>query len=206
MQEAKRRRQNAGDKTQETKRWRQNAGGKTQEIKRRRQNEGDKMQETKRKNQIAVFNNQNAGAKRMNQNATPNKTKRSTVVLYKPTNRSVLSLTKRRRQNATKNMPERQNAVEKPKQIPSVGVFDEVYFSFGRHFDELHVTWAHLEKKQTRLQTNTKTLEDLCSQRMETASSAIHDAVTTHQSPFVKETLVPRVELVTSAGEASEKR
>ncbi|GJY93955.1 reverse transcriptase domain-containing protein [Tanacetum coccineum] len=37
------------------------------------------------------------------------------------------------------------------------------YFSFGRHLDDLHVTWAHLEKKQTRLRTNTKTLEDLCS-------------------------------------------
>ncbi|GJX58296.1 hypothetical protein Tco_0289686 [Tanacetum coccineum] len=58
---------------------------------------------------------------------------------------------------------------------------DEVYFSFGRHLDELHVTWAHLEKKQTRLRTNTKTLEDLCSQSLETASQAIHDAVTTHQ-------------------------
>ncbi|GJR70519.1 ribonuclease H-like domain-containing protein [Tanacetum coccineum] len=41
--------------------------------------------------------------------------------------------------------------------------------------------WAHLEKKQTRLQTNTKTLEDLCSQSLKTASQAIHDAVTTHQ-------------------------
>ncbi|GJV70309.1 hypothetical protein Tco_1485818 [Tanacetum coccineum] len=57
----------------------------------------------------------------------------------------------------------------------------ELYFSFGRHLDELHVTWAHLEKKRTRLQTNTKTLEDLCSQSLEMASQAIHDAVTTHQ-------------------------
>ncbi|GJX95758.1 protein kinase-like domain, concanavalin A-like lectin/glucanase domain protein [Tanacetum coccineum] len=55
------------------------------------------------------------------------------------------------------------------------------YFSFGRHLDELHVTWAHLEKKRTRLRTNTKTLEDLCSQSLETASQAIHDAVITHQ-------------------------
>ncbi|GKC22358.1 hypothetical protein Tco_1024508 [Tanacetum coccineum] len=37
------------------------------------------------------------------------------------------------------------------------------YFSFGRHLDDLHVTWAHLEKKRTRLRTNTKTLEDLYS-------------------------------------------
>ncbi|GJU90850.1 DNA helicase [Tanacetum coccineum] len=55
------------------------------------------------------------------------------------------------------------------------------YFAFGRHLDDLHVTWAHLEKKRTRLQTNTKTLEDLCSQSLETASQAIHDVVTTHQ-------------------------
>ncbi|GJR24155.1 hypothetical protein Tco_0972682 [Tanacetum coccineum] len=44
------------------------------------------------------------------------------------------------------------------------------YFSFGRHLDELHVTWAYLKKKRTRLRTNTKTLEDLCSQSLETAS------------------------------------
>ncbi|GJR31210.1 putative reverse transcriptase domain-containing protein [Tanacetum coccineum] len=55
------------------------------------------------------------------------------------------------------------------------------YLSFGGHLDELHVTWAHLEKKRTRLRTNTKTLEDLCSKSLETASPAIHDAVTTHQ-------------------------
>ncbi|GJZ16389.1 putative ribonuclease H-like domain-containing protein [Tanacetum coccineum] len=55
------------------------------------------------------------------------------------------------------------------------------YFSFGRHLDELHMTWAHLEKKRTRLRTNTKTLEDLCSQSLEMASQAIHNAVTTHQ-------------------------
>ncbi|GKB26851.1 hypothetical protein Tco_0866252 [Tanacetum coccineum] len=58
---------------------------------------------------------------------------------------------------------------------------DEVYFSFGRHLDELYVTWAHLEKKRTRLRTNTKTFEDLCSESPETALQAIHDAVTTHQ-------------------------
>ncbi|GJT78057.1 hypothetical protein Tco_1044782 [Tanacetum coccineum] len=55
------------------------------------------------------------------------------------------------------------------------------YFSFGRHLEDLHVTWAHLEKKRTRLRTNTKTLKDLCSQILETASQAIHDAVTTHK-------------------------
>ncbi|GJX03796.1 ATP-dependent DNA helicase PIF1-like protein [Tanacetum coccineum] len=59
------------------------------------------------------------------------------------------------------------------KQIPSVRVFD-------KHFEEIHMTWAHLEKKRTRLRTNTKTLEDLCLQSLETASPILHDAVTTH--------------------------
>ncbi|GJU14268.1 retrovirus-related pol polyprotein from transposon TNT 1-94 [Tanacetum coccineum] len=27
----------------------------------------------------------------------------------------------------------------------------KMYFTFGRHLEELHVTWAHLEKKRTRL-------------------------------------------------------
>ncbi|GJZ44018.1 hypothetical protein Tco_0591273 [Tanacetum coccineum] len=63
------------------------------------------------------------------------------------------------------------------------GVDDEgevTYFAFGGHFDELHVTWAHLEKKRSRSQANIKTLEDLCSQSLEAASPTIHDAVTTH--------------------------
>ncbi|GJW79491.1 MAK10-like protein [Tanacetum coccineum] len=29
------------------------------------------------------------------------------------------------------------------------------YLAFGRHLEEIHVTWAHLEKKRTRLQTYT---------------------------------------------------
>ncbi|GJZ98963.1 hypothetical protein Tco_0671514 [Tanacetum coccineum] len=40
------------------------------------------------------------------------------------------------------------------KQISSVGVFDEV-FSIWKAFVEIYVTWAHLEKKQTRLRTYT---------------------------------------------------
>ncbi|GKF11211.1 hypothetical protein Tco_0049137 [Tanacetum coccineum] len=47
------------------------------------------------------------------------------------------------------------------KQILSVGVFDEVSFytlfqALGWHLEEIHVTWAHLEKKQARLRTCTK--------------------------------------------------
>ncbi|GJT15183.1 hypothetical protein Tco_0873889 [Tanacetum coccineum] len=54
------------------------------------------------------------------------------------------------------------------------------YLAFGRHLEEIHLTWAHLEKKQKILRTNTKTLQDLKSQRLETASPVIHDVVTLH--------------------------
>ncbi|GJW48801.1 hypothetical protein Tco_0080447 [Tanacetum coccineum] len=39
------------------------------------------------------------------------------------------------------------------KQIPSVGVFDEVFLTLEWHLEEIHVTLTHLEKKQTRLRT-----------------------------------------------------
>ncbi|GKC34811.1 hypothetical protein Tco_1047195, partial [Tanacetum coccineum] len=42
--------------------------------------------------------------------------------------------------------------------------FELRYLTFGRHLEEIHVTWAHLEKKRTRLRTNTKTLQDLVSE------------------------------------------
>ncbi|GJX56373.1 retrovirus-related pol polyprotein from transposon TNT 1-94 [Tanacetum coccineum] len=34
------------------------------------------------------------------------------------------------------------------------------YLAFGRHLEGIHVTWAHLEKKQTRLQTYTNISQD----------------------------------------------
>ncbi|GKE69587.1 hypothetical protein Tco_1527659 [Tanacetum coccineum] len=46
------------------------------------------------------------------------------------------------------------------KKIPIVGVFDEVCFSFGGHLEEIHVTCAHLEKKQARLRTYTNISQD----------------------------------------------
>nr|GEV26824.1 ribonuclease H-like domain-containing protein [Tanacetum cinerariifolium] len=63
--------------------------------------------------------------------------------------------------------------------------FDHLQYDFDYH--KKHVKsqkMAHLEKKRTRLRTNTKTLEDFCSQNLETASQAIHDTVTPHQSIF----------------------
>ncbi|GJU82354.1 hypothetical protein Tco_1084366 [Tanacetum coccineum] len=57
-------------------------------------------------------------------------------------------------------MTGRKSYLLEDKQIPSVGVFDEVYFLFGRNLEELHVTWAHLEKKRTRLQTYNNITQD----------------------------------------------
>ncbi|GKA33254.1 hypothetical protein Tco_0719621 [Tanacetum coccineum] len=59
-----------------------------------------------------------------------------------------------------KIMPCRKAHLLEDKQIPSVGVFDEVYLAFGRHLEEIHVTWAHLEKKRTRLRTYTNISQD----------------------------------------------
>nr|GEW11031.1 zinc finger, CCHC-type [Tanacetum cinerariifolium] len=42
--------------------------------------------------------------------------------------------------------------------------------ALGWHLEEIYVTWAHLEKKRTRLHTYTKALEEICSQSMETAT------------------------------------
>ncbi|GJW31394.1 retrovirus-related pol polyprotein from transposon TNT 1-94 [Tanacetum coccineum] len=72
------------------------------------------------------------------------------------------------------------------KQIPSVGVFDKASFytlfrALGWLLEEIHMTWAHLEEKLTRLQTYTKILEDLCSHSVETASPLSSDDVRTYE-------------------------
>ncbi|GJZ64014.1 hypothetical protein Tco_0620435 [Tanacetum coccineum] len=54
------------------------------------------------------------------------------------------------------NIPGRKAHLLEDKQIPSVGVFDEVFLALGWHLEEIQVTWAHLEKKWTRLRTCTK--------------------------------------------------
>ncbi|GJS05313.1 putative reverse transcriptase domain, reverse transcriptase zinc-binding domain protein [Tanacetum coccineum] len=50
---------------------------------------------------------------------------------------------------------------------------DLVWFlALGWLLEEIHVTWAHLEKKRTRLRTYTKSHDDFCKQWLETASQA----------------------------------
>ncbi|GJR51428.1 hypothetical protein Tco_1401949 [Tanacetum coccineum] len=46
------------------------------------------------------------------------------------------------------------------------------FLALGWLLEEIHVTWAHLEKKQTRLRTYTKSHDDFCKQWLETASQA----------------------------------
>ncbi|GJS21836.1 hypothetical protein Tco_0450468 [Tanacetum coccineum] len=51
----------------------------------------------------------------------------------------------------------------------------------GWHLEEIHVTWAHLEKKRIRLRTYTISLEESCSQSVETASRVSSDGVRTFE-------------------------
>ncbi|GKD13617.1 hypothetical protein Tco_1198024 [Tanacetum coccineum] len=49
--------------------------------------------------------------------------------------------------------------------------------TLGWHLEEIHVTWAYLEKKWTRLRLYTKNHEELCIQHVETALPSNSDGV-----------------------------
>ncbi|GJU62119.1 hypothetical protein Tco_1243954 [Tanacetum coccineum] len=51
--------------------------------------------------------------------------------------------------------------------------------ALGWLLEEIHVTWAHLEKKRTRLRLYTKSLKKLCIQSVETTSRVSTDGVKT---------------------------
>ncbi|GJS82288.1 hypothetical protein Tco_0748829 [Tanacetum coccineum] len=55
------------------------------------------------------------------------------------------------------------------------------FLALGWHLEEIHVTWAHLEKKQTRLRLYTKSLKKLYIQSVETASRVSSDGVRTFE-------------------------
>ncbi|GJW08750.1 hypothetical protein Tco_1571173 [Tanacetum coccineum] len=46
------------------------------------------------------------------------------------------------------------------------------FLALGWHLEEICMTWAHLEKKRTRLRTYTKSMKKYCLQSVETASQA----------------------------------
>ncbi|GJX92309.1 hypothetical protein Tco_0345635 [Tanacetum coccineum] len=60
-------------------------------------------------------------------------------------------------------------------------IFDEVFLALGWLLEKIHVTWAHLEKKRTRLRLYTKSLKKLCIQSVETASHVSSDGVRTFE-------------------------
>nr|GEZ99069.1 hypothetical protein [Tanacetum cinerariifolium] len=43
-----------------------------------------------------------------------------------------------------------------------------LFLALGWYLEEIHVTWAYLEKKRTRLRTYTKSMKKYCSQSVET--------------------------------------
>ncbi|GJR73951.1 hypothetical protein Tco_0086316 [Tanacetum coccineum] len=55
------------------------------------------------------------------------------------------------------------------------------FLALGWILEEIHVTWAHLEKKQTRLRLYTKSLKKLCIQSVETALRVSSDDVRTFE-------------------------
>nr|GEW62957.1 protein kinase-like domain, concanavalin A-like lectin/glucanase domain protein [Tanacetum cinerariifolium] len=63
------------------------------------------------------------------------------------------------------------------------GMDDEgevTYSAFRRHLEEIHVAWAHLDKKRTRLRTYTNISQRISTKKLETASQITRDAVTIH--------------------------
>ncbi|GJY24850.1 hypothetical protein Tco_0398508 [Tanacetum coccineum] len=58
------------------------------------------------------------------------------------------------------NVNERNNIRLKDKMAEMTAFNNTLYLAFGRHLEEIHVTWAHLEKKQTRLRTYTNISQD----------------------------------------------
>ncbi|GKB28638.1 hypothetical protein Tco_0868039 [Tanacetum coccineum] len=66
---------------------------------------------------------------------------------------------------------------QKVKYTTSSFVGDEVYLVFERHLEEIHVTWAHLEKKRTRLQTYTKFMKNIAYRTWRRRHSKLDDMI-----------------------------
>ncbi|GJV89459.1 ribonuclease H-like domain-containing protein [Tanacetum coccineum] len=61
-----------------------------------------------------------------------------------------------------------------------------VAMALGWHLDDMHVNWAHLEKKRTRLRLYAKSLEELCKKCIETTSRILSDGVRTFKMMSLK--------------------
>ncbi|GKD89875.1 hypothetical protein Tco_1365382, partial [Tanacetum coccineum] len=53
------------------------------------------------------------------------------------------------------------------------------FLVLGWHLEEIHMSWAHLEKKRTRLRLYTKNHEELFTRSLETVSQPLSDGVMT---------------------------
>ncbi|GKB55718.1 hypothetical protein Tco_0911904 [Tanacetum coccineum] len=89
----------------------------------------------------------------------------STRVIHKPTVSRPQLKSNQMKDKAVQNNSQvkfKKTEVEDHHRISSVSSKRKLirYFSFGGHLDELHVTWAHLEKKQTRLRTYTNIAQE----------------------------------------------
>ncbi|GJY33708.1 hypothetical protein Tco_0418177 [Tanacetum coccineum] len=89
--------------------------------------------------------------------------------------------------------------VKIPRCTQWIDTYDEPV-ALGWHLEKIHMTWAHLEKKQTRLQLYTKVVEEKSSQWLETAleilvtpsglqSDGVRNLVTMSGSNRLKEAL-----------------
>ncbi|GJW26369.1 hypothetical protein Tco_0040180 [Tanacetum coccineum] len=72
-------------------------------------------------------------------------------------------------------------------------IHDEVFLALGWDLEEIHVTWAHLEKKRTRLRLYTKSLKKLCIQSVETASRVSSDGVRMFE--VTKSEIYPKIDI-----------
>ncbi|GJT28710.1 hypothetical protein Tco_0908985 [Tanacetum coccineum] len=74
------------------------------------------------------------------------------------------------------------------------------FLALGWLLEEIHVTWAHLVKKRTRLQLYTKSLKKLCIQSVETASRVSSDVVRTFEvtESEIRETRVYKKDIIGS--------
>ncbi|GJW48120.1 hypothetical protein Tco_0079766 [Tanacetum coccineum] len=93
--------------------------------------------------------------------------KRYTIIFSNTCSTPLQTITKKRKKERRKE----DNAF-KPLSSLSVRKTPVLFLALGWHLEEIHVTWAHLEKKRTRLQTYTKFMKKYCLQSVETASCA----------------------------------
>nr|GFB66682.1 hypothetical protein [Tanacetum cinerariifolium] len=57
--------------------------------------------------------------------------------------------------------------------LVSLATDNDRFLALGWLLEDIHMIWAHLEKKRTRLRTYTKSHDDFCKQWLETVSQGL---------------------------------